>query len=52
MRASPIYANFGESIMGAVSIRAYQAQKRFTLVNDHLIDGMEKPLYANMVINR
>ena len=52
VRASPIYSHFGETITGASSIRAYQAQERFTLVNDILVDDMTKPRYGAIVTNR
>ncbi|CAF1224476.1 unnamed protein product [Rotaria sordida] len=49
---SPIYSNFGETIRGLTSIRAYNAQQRFIDVSDHLLDRNQSFYLANRVANR
>jgi ABC-type multidrug transport system fused ATPase/permease subunit len=44
---SSIYANFGETIQGLSSIRAYNVQQRFIDMSDHLIDRNQSCTFAN-----
>ena len=49
---SPIYSHFGESVNGAVSIRAYKAEDRFIQELDDKVDNNQMCLYPNLVANR
>ncbi|UJR38757.1 hypothetical protein I4U23_031422 [Adineta vaga] len=48
---SLIYANFGETIQGVSSIRAYNVQQRFIDISDHFIDINQSCAFANSVAN-
>ncbi len=49
---SSIFANFGETIQGVSSIRAYHAQQRFIDVSDRFMDRNQSCHLANSVANR
>jgi ATP-binding cassette subfamily C (CFTR/MRP) protein 1 len=49
---SSIFANFGETIQGVTSIRAYHAQQRFIDVSDRFTDRNQSCHLANSVSNR
>ncbi len=49
---SSIYANFGETIQGISSIRAYHAQQRFIDISDKFIDRNQSCHFASSVANR
>ncbi|KAJ3132928.1 hypothetical protein HK100_004842 [Physocladia obscura] len=42
---SPLYANFGETLAGISTIRAYKDQVRFTLRNDNITDKNNSPYF-------
>ncbi|KAJ3078084.1 hypothetical protein HK100_010839, partial [Physocladia obscura] len=42
---SPLYANFGETLAGIATIRAYSDQARFTLRNDDVTDKNNSPYF-------
>ena len=49
---SRIYANFGETIQGLTSIRAYHAQQRFIDLSDTYMDKNQSCHLASSVSNR
>lgn len=49
---SPIYSHFQESVTGAVSIRAYSAQRRFIEESERRVDYNQASYYPNIVSNR
>ncbi len=49
---SPVYSNFGETIQGLSSIRAYNAQQRFINISDRLLDRNQSCYFASCVANR
>ncbi|CAF0847568.1 unnamed protein product, partial [Didymodactylos carnosus] len=49
---SPVYSNFGETIQGLSSIRAYNAQQRFIDLSDNLLDTNQACYLASCVANR
>lgn len=49
---SPIYSNFGQTIVGAASIRAYQDEQRFVTLNDRLTDVNQQAYFAFTSTNR
>ncbi|KAJ3010103.1 hypothetical protein HKX48_007579 [Thoreauomyces humboldtii] len=49
---SPLYASFGETLVGAASIRAYGEQQRFINVNDVRIDGNNAPYFLLITAQR
>jgi ABC-type multidrug transport system fused ATPase/permease subunit len=52
MSRSPIYSHFGESIQGAVSIRAYHQQARFIATSASKLDHNHMCYYPWIVSNR
>ncbi|ORY40399.1 P-loop containing nucleoside triphosphate hydrolase protein [Rhizoclosmatium globosum] len=42
---SPLYANFGETILGISTIRAYSDERRFIARNDHVTDVTNSPYF-------
>ena len=51
-RRSPIYTNFGESVVGADSVRAYAKQGQFIEQCDDLVDKNNMAYYASICLNR
>jgi len=49
---SPVYSNFGETIQGLSSIRAYNVQQRFIDLSDRLLDRNQSCYLADIVANR
>ena len=49
---SPIYSNFGETVQGLSSIRAYKVQQRFIDISDQLIDKNQSCYFASCMANR
>lgn len=49
---SPIFNHFGETIIGAATIRAYNRVEPFTLENERRIDDNQKCYYPTIVSNR
>jgi len=49
---SPVYSNFGETIQGLSSIRAYNVQQRFINISDRLLDRNQSCYFASCVANR
>jgi ATP-binding cassette subfamily C (CFTR/MRP) protein 1 len=49
---SSIYANFGETVQGLSSIRAYHAQQRFIDISDKFMDRNQCCHFASSVSNR
>ncbi len=49
---SSIFANFGETIQGVISIRAYHAQQRFTDASDKFMDRNQSCHLASSVSSR
>jgi len=49
---SSIYTNFGETIQGLSSIRAYNVQQRFIDVSDKFMDRNQSCHFASSVVNR
>ncbi|CAF3899223.1 unnamed protein product [Adineta steineri] len=49
---SSIYANFGETIQGLSSIRAYHVQQRFIDMSDKFMDRNQSCQFASSVANR
>lgn len=49
---SRIYANFGETMLGLTSIRAYHAQRRFIDLSDQYMDKNQSCHLASSVSNR
>jgi hypothetical protein len=49
---SPVYSNFGETIQGLSSIRAYNVQQRFTNLSDKLLDKNQSYYFASCAANR
>eukprot|EP00741_Cyanophora_paradoxa_P016796 tig00020941_g16221.t1 len=49
---SPVYTNFGETLTGVSTIRAYGVQERFTRVNDERTDKNNRAFYMMQVANR
>ncbi|KAI9346900.1 hypothetical protein BDR26DRAFT_892813 [Obelidium mucronatum] len=45
---SPLYANFGETLVGIATIRAYNDQVRFTKRNDEITDSNNSPYFLLM----
>ncbi|KAJ3113711.1 hypothetical protein HDU96_003040 [Phlyctochytrium bullatum] len=44
---SPLYANFGETLAGLSTIRAYREQNRFIRANDRFADANNNPSFLN-----
>ncbi|XP_013404197.1 multidrug resistance-associated protein 1 [Lingula anatina] len=51
-KRSPIYSHFGETLIGASSIRAYQQQERFMQLTDKMIDDNQMAWYGYIMSNR
>jgi hypothetical protein len=49
---SSIYANFGETIQGLSSIRAYHVQQRFIDLSDKFMDRNQSCHFASAASNR
>ncbi|KAL5272231.1 hypothetical protein ACHWQZ_G000445 [Mnemiopsis leidyi] len=49
---SPIYNQFGETLMGLPSIRAYGKKENFIKYNQGLVDDNVRSFYLNMMSNR
>ena len=49
---SPIYSQFGETIQGITSIRAYRANEQFIKESNHRIDTNHKVYYQSLVSSR
>ncbi|KAJ3144839.1 hypothetical protein HDU89_007726 [Geranomyces variabilis] len=49
---SPLYASFGETLVGAATIRAYGEQDRFIAVNDARINGNNAPYFLLITAQR
>ncbi|KAI8822865.1 uncharacterized protein EV422DRAFT_612663 [Fimicolochytrium jonesii] len=49
---SPLYASFGETLVGAATIRAYGEQNRFIDVNDARINGNNAPYFLLITAQR
>uniref|UniRef100_A0A1B6GCW0 ABC-type glutathione-S-conjugate transporter n=2 Tax=Cuerna arida TaxID=1464854 RepID=A0A1B6GCW0_9HEMI len=49
---SPIYSHFGESVTGAVSIRAYGVQHRFIKESEDKVDFNQVCLFPSLISNR
>ncbi len=49
---SSIYANFGETIQGLSSIRAYHVQQRFIDMSDKFMDRNQSCSFASSVATR
>ena len=49
---SPIYSHFGETVQGAMTIRAYCQQGRFILESERRVDENLISCYTSMVANR
>ncbi|CAF2747057.1 unnamed protein product [Rotaria sp. Silwood2] len=49
---SPVYSNFGETIQGLSSIRAYNVQQRFIDLSDRLLDRNQSCYFASTISNR
>ena len=49
---SPIYSNFGETLSGISTIRAYDCVDRFVRYSDMLIDRNQSCSYPNIIANR
>ncbi|CAF3640789.1 unnamed protein product [Rotaria sordida] len=49
---SPVYSNFGETIQGLSSIRAYNVQQRFIDISDRLLDRNQSCYLASCITNR
>ncbi|KAK5971311.1 Multi drug resistance-associated protein variant [Trichostrongylus colubriformis] len=49
---SPIYSQFGESIQGAASIRAFNKVEQFRAASGAIVDAFIKCKYSNIVANR
>ena len=49
---SPVYSNFGETIQGLTSIRAYHVQQRFIDLSDRLLDRNQSCYLTSCVSNR
>ncbi|KAJ3031489.1 UNVERIFIED_CONTAM: hypothetical protein HDU68_003429 [Siphonaria sp. JEL0065] len=45
---SPLYANFGETLIGIATIRAYNDQHRFMVRNDEITDNNNSPYFLLM----
>ena len=49
---SPVYSNFGETIQGLSSIRAYNAQQRYIDLSDRLLDKNQSCYFTSCATNR
>ena len=49
---SLIYSHFGESVQGALTIRAFAAQRRFTTESQNKVDANQTCHYHLLVANR
>ncbi|XP_065177497.1 multidrug resistance-associated protein 1-like [Sycon ciliatum] len=49
---SPVYSHFSETLSGVSTIRAYNAQERFTMESEHRVDVNQAAYYPNLVANR
>lgn len=49
---SPIYSHFGETVTGASTIRAYQAQQRFIDESEAKLDMNQICYYPSLIANR
>ena len=49
---SLIYSHFGESVQGALTIRAFAAQQRFTSESQNKVDANQTCHYHILVANR
>ena len=49
---SPIYSQFGETIQGITSIRAYRANEQFIKESNHRIDTNHKVYYQSLISAR
>ncbi|XP_063235805.1 multidrug resistance-associated protein 1-like isoform X3 [Bacillus rossius redtenbacheri] len=49
---SPIYSHFGESITGAMTIRAYCAQERFIRESEEKVDVNQMCYFPGLIANR
>ncbi len=49
---SPVYSNFGETVQGLSSIRAYNVQQRFIDISDRLLDRNQSCYFASCIANR
>ena len=51
-RRSPIFTNFGESVVGVDSVRAYAKQVQFIGQCDDLVDKNNMAYYASICLHR
>ena len=49
---SPIYSHFGETVQGAVTIRAYNKQQAFITESESRVDENQTCYYPGIVANR
>ena len=49
---SPIYSHFGETVMGAPTVRAYQQQERFIATSANKVDENLVCHYPTLISNR
>ncbi|KAL7750103.1 hypothetical protein RI367_004618 [Sorochytrium milnesiophthora] len=49
---SPLFAQFGETLSGIVTIRAYREQKRFSAVNQAHMDNNNRPYFQQIAAQR
>lgn len=52
MSRSPIYSHFGESVTGAVAIRAFGEQKRFIQESEDKVDFNQSCYFPSIISNR
>eukprot|EP00850_Spirogloea_muscicola_P009079 SM000050S17004 [mRNA] locus=s50:312640:321290:- [translate_table: standard] len=49
---SPIFAHFGETVQGLVTIRAFRLQDTFVKLNNELLNNSTRAYYATITANR
>ena len=49
---SPIFSQFGETIQGAATIRAYGKEQQFIMESQRKVDRNQVSSYPNLVANR
>lgn len=49
---SPLFANFGETLSGLSTIRAFRSEARFAAKNDALLDNNNRAYYLTLMIPR
>ncbi|XP_013411118.1 multidrug resistance-associated protein 1 [Lingula anatina] len=52
LKRSPIYSHFGETIVGASSIRAFRQQERFIQTTDRMVDENQMAWFPYITSNR